>query len=51
MTSAVVVALIVGSGGLVHAAKEELGTAREAEAMVDRGVARVMAATSERTMS
>jgi cytochrome c len=48
MMSVGVLALMVGSSGLVQAAKEEFGTAREAEAMVDRGVARIKAVGSER---
>ncbi|HKC13582.1 MAG TPA: cache domain-containing protein [Vicinamibacteria bacterium] len=48
MVAAGILTLIVGSGGLVHAAKEEFGTAREAEAMVDRGVARIKAVGAER---
>ncbi len=40
--------MMVGSSGLVFAAKEEVGTAREAEAMVDKGVARIKAVGSER---
>jgi cytochrome c len=48
MMSAGILALIVGSSGIVFAAKEEFGTAREAEALVDRGVARIKAVGSER---
>jgi hypothetical protein len=48
MMSAGILALMVGSSGLLFAAKEEFGTAREAEAMVDRGVARIKAVGSER---
>jgi cytochrome c len=48
MMSVGVLALIVGSSGLVFAAKEEFGTVREAEAMVDKGVARIKAVGSER---
>jgi cytochrome c len=47
MISAGILALMVGSSGLVFAAKEEFGTAREAEAMVDRGVARIKAVGPE----
>jgi cytochrome c len=47
MMSVGVLALMVASSGLVEAAKEEFGTAREAEAMVGRGVARIKAVGSE----